>query len=101
MKQPAAMRAGMRAIFAAFWPLPLILIMAMAMPASAKSTKYTAKQIGAEKACRNDDPAMPLAKCMKDFGDRFCQEKGHKTHIMVNWSSDQPGYSSPDMIYCK
>ena len=67
----------------------------------AKSTKYTSEEIGAEKTCRNDDPATPVDKCMKKFGEKFCDDKGHKSYLMINWSSSDNGYSDPDLIYCK
>ncbi len=73
----------------------------MAMPVMAKSTKYTSKEINAEKTCRTNDAAMPVGKCMKKFGDKFCKGKGHKTYVMVNWSSSADGYSIPTLIYCK
>jgi hypothetical protein len=77
------------------------VLLATAAPSSAKSVKYTSKQIGAEKTCRNDDAVMPVAKCMKKFGEQFCKDKGHKTYIAVNWSSSVKGYSDPTSIYCK
>ncbi len=72
-----------------------------AVPVLAKSVKYTSEQIGAEKTCRSDDASLPVDDCMKEFGEEFCKEKGHKTHVMVSWSSSVPGYSDPDIIYCK
>lgn len=70
-------------------------------PSGAKATKYTSSEIGASKTCKQKDAAMPVEDCMKKFGDTFCKAKGHKTHIMVNWSSSGDGYANPDLIYCK
>ncbi len=77
------------------------ILLVTAETAFAKSEKYTAENIGAEKTCKSDGAAVPVKDCMNEFAEKFCKEKGHKTHMMVSWSSSGDGYSDPDVIYCK
>ena len=80
--------------------VPTILLVT-SVPALAKSEKYTAESIGAEKTCESDEATVPVKDCMNEFAEKFCKDKGHKTHMMVSWSSSGDGYSDPDVIYCK
>jgi len=78
-----------------------LILFASAMPTQAKSVKYTSEDIGAQQTCKSEDEANPVKDCMQEFGEKFCKEKGHKTYVMVNWSSSGGGFSDPTIIYCK